>query len=114
MKVNELIGLIDGKLLTCGGGENEITCAHTCDLLSWVMAKGQEGCAWVTVQTHLNVIAVASLHDMACVVLPENIQMDKTVLDKADEEGIGVIVSPLSAYSICGVLHDNKIADAEK
>lgn len=49
MKVNELTTLIDGTLMTAGGGENEIACGCTCDLLSWVMAKGENGCAWVTV-----------------------------------------------------------------
>ena len=37
----------------------EITDGYICDLLSWVMARGTEGMAWITVQTHLNVLAVA-------------------------------------------------------
>ena len=68
MKVNELTTLIDGTLMTAGGGENEIACGCTCDLLSWVMAHGAAGMAWVTVQTHMNVIAVASLMEMAAVM----------------------------------------------
>lgn len=109
MKVNELTTLIDGTLMTTGGGENEIACGCTCDLLSWVMAKGENGCAWVTVQTHMNVIAVASLHDMACVICPEGMMPDETVIAKADEEEIAVISSPLTAYNICCIMHDNGI-----
>lgn len=106
MKVCDLISKIEGTLLTREGGGNEIKCGCVCDLLSWVMAKGEEGCAWVTVQTHMNVIAVASLHDMACVICPEGMKPDSTTLAKADEEGIAVISSPMTAYRICSIMRD--------
>ena len=32
------------------------------DLLSFVMANGKEGALWLTVQKHLNVVAVAELN----------------------------------------------------
>ena len=68
------------------------------------MARGEEGMAWVTVQTHLNVIAVASLHEMACVILPDGLRMEEAVLHKAKEEGIAVLSSAHSAYTIIGRL----------
>ncbi len=103
MKVSELQTLLQAELLTPGVGEDrEVTCGYTCDLLSWVMAHGDEGMAWVTVQTHLNVVAVAVLADMACVVLPENIRMEAESLKKATDEGMRVLTSPLTAYEICG------------
>ncbi len=105
MKVSELQALIGAENLTPEIAEDrEITCGYTCDLLSWVMAHGDEGMAWVTVQTHLNVIAVAVLSDMACVVLPENIRMEADSLQKARDEGMAVLTSPLTAYEICGKL----------
>ncbi len=105
MTVSELQTLIGAENLTPEvGGEREITCGYTCDLLSWVMAHGDEGMAWVTVQTHLNVIAVAVLSDMACVVLPEDIRMEEESLKKARDEGMAVLTSPLTAYEICGRL----------
>lgn len=104
MKLDQLRSLIDGRVLTAPGEQRTATCGYACDLLSWVMARGQNGMAWVTVQTHLNVIAVASLHEMACIILPDDIVMEEAVLDKAREEGIAVITSPLPAYAICGRL----------
>ena len=105
MKVSELQALICAENLTPEITEDkEITCGYTCDLLSWVMAHGDEGMAWVTVQTHLNVIAVAVLSDMACVVLPEGIRMEEESLQKARDEGMAVLTSPLTAYEICGKL----------
>lgn len=109
MKVAELVDLIQGDLKTPEAFHNEITCAFTCDLLSWVMAKGCPGCAWITVQTHMNVIAVASLHEMACVICPEKIQMDAACVRRATEEGIAIVSSPLSAYEICGILYEKGI-----
>ena len=58
----------------------EVSSGYTCDLLSWVMAHGREGMAWITVQTHMNVIAVATLHDMACVIIPEGIKVENDVI----------------------------------
>lgn len=66
-----------------------MSCGYTCDLLSWVMAHGKQGMAWITVQTHMNVIAVASLMEMAAVIIPEGIQMEEPSLEKAREEGRG-------------------------
>ena len=103
MIVSELMALIDAKNLTPEApADREITCGYACDLLSWVMAHGEDGMAWVTVQTHLNVIAVAALADMACVILPESITMEQESLDKANSEGMCVLSSPLTAYEICG------------
>ena len=103
MNVQELAKLIDAKDMIPEADKNtEVTCGYTCDLLSWVMAHGCEGMAWVTVQTHMNVVAVAALAEMACVILPENIDMPREILSKAEEEGLCVLKSPLSAYAICG------------
>ena len=105
MTVKDLIDLIEAKDMTPEADkETEVSCGYTCDLLSWVMAHGEEGMAWVTVQTHLNVIAVAALAEMACVILPEGITMEQEVLDKANAEEMTVLASPLTAYEICGRL----------
>ena len=103
MKISDLIALLNAENMTPDlPTDREITCGYTCDLLSWVMAHGEEGMAWVTVQTHMNVIAVAVLADMACVIMPESIDMDKDSIEKAAEEGLCVLKSPLTAFDICG------------
>jgi len=79
----------------------EVKDGCVCDLLSWVMARGEEGMAWVTVQTHLNVVAVACLHDFSCVIIPEDIEVPQTTIDKANEEGIIIFSSGKTAYRIC-------------
>ncbi len=105
MTIQQLAQHIQAQILAPGDSQTEVTSGYVCDLLSWVMANGRQDMAWVTVQTHLNVIAVASLHDMACVILPDSIGMEEAVLKKAVEEDIAVLSSPLSAYDICGLLY---------
>ena len=105
MTVQELMNLIDAKNMTPEADmSREVSCGYTCDLLSWVMAHGEEGMAWVTVQTHMNVIAVASLMEMSAVIIPEGIEMEAPSLEKAGDEGICVLQTALTAYEICARL----------
>ncbi len=102
MTAASLANLLEAKNLTPGCNmDRQIACGGVCDVLSWMLAYGQKDMAWVTVQTHLNVIAVAVLKNMAAVVLPEGLTMDGTVLEKAGIEGILVLSTPLTAYEVC-------------
>jgi DRTGG domain. len=105
MKIRELADLISAKNMTpLLSLDTDISCGYTCDLLSWVMAHGKPGMAWVTVQTHMNVVAVATLMEMAVVIIPEGIEMEAASLEKAANEALVVLQSPLSAYAICGLM----------
>lgn len=102
MKTAEIAEKLGMKLLTEGLKENaEVTDGCVCDLLSWVMARGEAGMAWITVQTHLNVVAVACLHDFSCLIVPEDIEVPQATVDKAKEEGIVIYSSSKTAYTIC-------------
>ena len=81
--------------------EREVKDAYVCDLLSWVMANGQADMAWVTVQTHLNVVAVATLHDFSCIIVPESIEVPQPTIVKAEEEKIAVFSTDKTAYQVC-------------
>ena len=89
------------ELTTADNYVRNISDGCVCDLLSWVMAKGKEDMVWITVQTNLNVIAVASLHDLACVIIPENIEVPANTIAKANEEGITVLSSEKTSYELC-------------
>lgn len=100
--IKDLKEQLDLKVLTEIEDENrDINGGCVCDLLSWVMARGEEGMAWVTVQTHLNVVAVACLHDFSCVIIPESIEVPRQTLDKAAEEGVVFFSSPDTSYEVC-------------
>ena len=105
MKVQDLMELLSARSLTNEANlEAEVRCGYACDLLSWVLAHGRQGMAWATVQTHLNVIAVAVLMEMACVILAEGVQPEEATLKKAREEGLAILSSDKTAYEICGLM----------
>ena len=99
MTINELIKETGWKLVTpdldCDG---EISGVYCGDLLSWVMGNGQPGQAWITVQSHMNVIAVASLREFPCVILAEGASFPEDVIERAGEEDLVLIESPLPEY----------------
>ena len=114
MKIKELMPLIAAQIDAPGADrEGGVVGGYACGLRSGGMAHGAEGMAWVAVQTHMNVIAVAVLAEMACVILPENIHMEQESLDKAAAEGLCVLRSPLSGYEICGRMHAAGVPDKE-
>ena len=71
------------------------------DLLSFVMANGKEGALWLTVQKHLNVVAVAELNDFAGIIFVQNSFPDGDTIAKADELEITLFISQLDAYHLC-------------
>lgn len=107
MKVTELSEMIKGKMMTSGyDSGREIRGGYCCDLLSHVMAGAPQDCAWMTVLTHTNIIAVAELAGIGCIVIPEGIQVPPATLEKAEQEKIPVLSSELSSYEISWRIHD--------
>lgn len=111
MNIADIAGITESTVKTPNVKlERDVDCGYACDLLSWVMAHGAKNMAWVTVQTHMNVIAVATLMDMSLVIAPEGISFPQNVIDKADEEGIALLESPKTAYELCGLMYKAGIA----
>lgn len=111
MKVSELMTLLDAKCVTENANlDAEISCGYSCDLLSWVLAHGKQGMAWCTVQTHVNVIAVSVLMEMACVILVEGVEIEEASLKKAEDEGMPVLATKKTAYEVCGLMNQAGIA----
>ena len=103
MTVTELKELLKAEQVVPGADENaQVTCGYACDLLSWVLAHGKAGMAWTTVQTHVNVIAVAVLMEMSCVVLSEGNALEEAALQKAKQEGLCVLQTAMTGYEVCG------------
>lgn len=100
MTVSELTQLEEFKALCLPEGERRIDGVYIGDLLSWVMGRAGEDNAWITIMTNINVVAVASLSDVACVILAEGTAPDNEVLATAEEKGVNLISSPLGAYEI--------------
>jgi len=106
MKVSELVKKLD---LTVYSGEKgldrEITGGYVSDLLSDVMGKAREGEIWITLQIHQNVMAIASLKDLAAVILVNNLEPQENTVRHSNEEDIPLLGTNLSTFEIAGKLY---------
>ncbi|MCK5782486.1 MAG: hypothetical protein KAH10_07825 [Flavobacteriales bacterium] len=76
------------------------------DLLSHVMGNSEEGQVWLTVQTHKNVLAIASLNDLSAIILIDKQIPDPSMLEAAEKEGIPVLGSDKTAFELGGKLFE--------
>lgn len=104
MTVKELCTAIEAKSILMPDPDREVCGAYVGDLLSWVMGRADENNVWVTIMSNVNVIAVASLASVACVVLAEGVALDDDALKRAEQEGANILSSELTAYEICAKL----------
>jgi hypothetical protein len=101
MKLEELCRQLSLDVRAAAGRlDVEVTGGYACDLLSCVMAKAQAGNVWVTMQGHPNVVAVASLINLAGVIVTEGMSIEPATLEKAEQEGIPILATPLTTYTI--------------
>ena len=100
MKLNELA---DRLTLThiCGSLDKDAAGVYAGDLLSWVMSHAQAGDVWVTIMSNINVAAVASLTEAACVILAEGVQPDAQTLQAAGEKDVTIFSDSRSVYHLC-------------
>ena len=84
---------------------NEVRGGYASDLLSDVIANAQEGDLWITLQTHQNTVAVASMKALAGIVLVNGRQPEAETLEKAADEDVALLVSALPAFELIGRLY---------
>ena len=106
MNVAELVDALNLKVFSGGQGlDREITGGYVSDLLSDVMGNAAAGEVWITLQTHRNVVAIASLKELACVLLVSSLVPEQSTLDHSNEEGIPVLGTTSSTFEIAGLLY---------
>ena len=86
------------QAVTLPEGDREINGAYMGDLLSWVMGRAMADNAWITIMSNVNVVAVASLADVACVILCEGVELPEDVKATAEQKGINILATELPAY----------------
>ena len=106
MTVAELSSALGAKVICLPDGSREVVGGYVGDLLSWVMGRAPADSAWVTIMSNLNVIAVASLADVACVIFSEDVNPDDDALEKAQKEGINLLSVSLGSYETCAKLSE--------
>ena len=106
MKLQEIVDNLSLEVKAASSKlTKEVSSGYVSDLLSDVIANTKEGSVWVTLQTHINIVAVASLRGLSGIILANGKKPDEDTIKKAEDEGIPIMVSQLPAFEIVGRLY---------
>lgn len=111
MRLAELAQILDLRPLTPGKSapaekpDDEVTRGYASDLLSDVLANAPRGAVLVTLQVHLNVVAVASHAGLRAVIFSSSRLPDTEVIERAEEEGVALYSSREDTFNIVGRLY---------
>jgi len=106
LKLEDIVKDLNLRLKCCEEGLNrEVKGGYVGDLLSDVIANSKENDVWITRQTHQNIVAVASLKDLAGIILVQGAEPSPETLEKAAKEGIPLMVSDMAAFEIAGKVY---------
>ncbi len=108
MVVRDLLDLEDLKLIQEGDMDAEVTGGYMGDLLSVVMGEADEGQAWITIQSHVNIVAVASLKGVPVIIIAHGFEPDEETLESAKEEEITLLSTKLDPFAIAKKLIQEK------
>ncbi len=107
MTVADVVKKLDLKVFSGEKGlDRQVTGGYVSDLLSDVMGNADSGQIWITLQTHKNVMAIASLKDLAAVILVTDHKPEANTAEQSNEEGIPVLGTSLDTFEITGKLYD--------
>ena len=106
MQVKDLVSQFNLTMVAGEKGlERQVKDGYCGDLLSEIMANAPEGCVWLTIQGHQNIVAVAVLREMAAIIITGSQSPDDETLQKANQEEIPLLLWPKSAYELAGRLY---------
>ncbi|MDR0953840.1 MAG: serine kinase [Rikenellaceae bacterium] len=106
MTVKELAEKLGLRFFTGQAGlDRPVTGGYTSDLLSDVIGHSQEGQVWITLQTHRNIVGVASLKDLSAIVLVKGFTPDGETIELAETEGIALLGTSEQAFEMSGQLY---------
>lgn len=107
MNVNSLVEQLNLNVVSGKDSlDKQINGCFIGDLLSVAMGKAKEGNAWITIQSHYNIVAVATLVGTSCIIVTEGFEVEQTAIEKADEELIPILTTNLSTYEIAKKLSE--------
>ncbi len=99
MQINEIVEKLG--LMVLVGEDNlkaDVTGGYVADLLSCVIAGAKPHDLWITLQTHVNIVAVAALKEVAGIIVAEGATVPDATLEKAAQQGVVMLSSPQPVY----------------
>ncbi len=105
MPLQEIADALNLKLMTPTTSlDRPVLSGYASDLLSCVMAAAKAGALWVTLQAHPNVVAVASLLNLAGVIITEGATISAETLARAEQENVPLFSTPAGTFTVVGQL----------
>ena len=98
MTVNDLKNALNLTPVSLPEGGREAEGVYIGDLLSWVMGRAQADNVWLTIMSNLNIVAVATLSDVSCIILCEGVTLDESVKNTAETKGVNILATEKTAY----------------
>ncbi len=106
MRLSEIKEKLDLRIIS---GRNsmggEVTRGYVSDLMSDVIAHAKEGDIWITYQTHVNVVAIAMMKNIAGIILIQDRELIPEAAEKAADVSLPVLCSKESAFEVAGKLY---------
>ncbi len=107
IKVSDIVKALKLKVFSGEGGlDRSVNGGYVSDLLSDVMGRADEGQVWITLQTHKNVMAIASLKELAAVILVNDNKPADDTVQQSNEENIPILGTPMSAFDVTGKVYE--------
>jgi len=106
MKLKDIVQSLDLKVLTSREGlEREARGGYASDLMSDVIAHAEKGNIWITLQVHVNIVAVAVMKELSGIILINGRSPEPETLRRAGDEDIPLLGSDLPAFELIGRLY---------
>lgn len=110
MKTLKLKTVISNLNLEIVSGNNisqtKVEGAYVSDLLSDVMGNAKRNDIWISMQSHINIVAVASLRELSAIIITGKSKADDKTIKKAEEEGVVILKSSKPTFETSGELYD--------
>ena len=114
MKLQELIKLIDGVVMTTGASlDRDVRGGCGADLMSDVLAYSQPDAVLFTGLCTMQVVRTAMMADVAAIVFVRDKQPTDDIIQLASREKIPLISSPHGMFEVCGRLHSAGLQSLE-
>lgn len=105
MNVKEVFERLGLSAIIKGDLRREVEGCYVSDLLSDVMANARDGDIWITLQTHPNIVAVATLKNIAAIIITNNRSPEEETINKASREGITIGTTPMTTFEVSGRIY---------
>lgn len=114
MTLDEIIKQLSLEILTENKDFNQVQVSggYASDLLSCVMSGAKRGNLWLTLQAHVNIVAVAALLELSAVIISEDAQPDEATIQRANQQDVTLLSASQDTYTLAGKLWDLGIRSA--